>query len=348
MPDAYRDDLGARQPYFVPCDGSKNGVGHELRIGMASRAGRSLFFFSGQIVRAQPLREGQNMEQTKANIEHEARGVITTTIQSTLLLFFTLFPLMFMYTLIHEGAHALSGLSHGEVIRLFYAHPFSMNGYVNPNQLFALTVWGYASGHVLPFLISLPLFVFLWRRRSVAILPFIMLFPWAGSHSLMTVSALAQRIDDFNYVISMSGWPAWPFFTIFLILAVVGIFLFVSTFPLLGIKPKEKRTFFVIPVGFLLWNFVSIIVAYLIVPGSRADVQFHMREKIISSATNGISVGLFYGVLFALVYFTLYRVIERRLPACLRTEKINLAWRDLLIPGILSVISIVVGILIIR
>jgi hypothetical protein len=104
----------------------------------------------------------------------------------------------------------------------------------------------------------------------------------------------------------------------------------------------------VIPVGFLLWTFVSLIVAYLFVPGSRADVQFHMRENIISSATNGIFVGLIYGVLFALVYFTLYRVIERRLPAYLRTEKSNLAWSDLLIPGILSVISIVAGILIIR
>jgi hypothetical protein len=80
------------------------------------------------------------MVQTKVNTEHEARGVFTTTIQSTLLLFFTLFPLMFMHALIHEGAHALSGLAHGVVIRLFYAHPFSMNGYVNPNQPWASTV----------------------------------------------------------------------------------------------------------------------------------------------------------------------------------------------------------------
>lgn len=50
----------------------------------------------------------------------------------------------------------------------------------------------------------------------------------------MTVSGLAQGIDDFNYVIDMTGWPAWPFFAIFSILAVVGIFLFVSSFPLLG------------------------------------------------------------------------------------------------------------------
>ena len=138
------------------------------------------------------------------------------------------------------------------------------------------------------------------------------------------------------------------FSSVFSILAVVGIFLFVSSFPLLGLKPKEKRTFFVIPVGYLLWAFVSLIVAYLIVPGSRADLQFHVRETIIASAINGIGVGLIYGLLFASVYFTLYRVIEPILPVNLRTEKKNLAWRDLLIPGILSAISIAVGILIIR
>jgi hypothetical protein len=104
----------------------------------------------------------------------------------------------------------------------------------------------------------------------------------------------------------------------------------------------------VIPAGFLLWSFVSLIVAYLFVPGSPADIQFHMREKIISSAINGILIGLFYEVLFAIVYFTLYRIIEHRLPAWLRTETRNLTWRDLLFPGILSVLSIVVGILIIR
>jgi hypothetical protein len=175
-----------------------------------------------------------------------------------------------------------------------------------------------------------------------------MWFPWTGSHAFMTVNALAQGIDDFNYVINITGWPAWPFFTIFSILAVVGMFLFVSCFPLLGLKLKDKRTFFVIPVGILLWGLVSFIVAYLCVPGSRADVQFHMGEKLISSAIDGAFAGLIMGALFILVYFTLYRVIERKLPVYMRTEKRNLAWRDLLLRGILSVISIMVGILIIR
>ena len=223
-----------------------------------------------------------------------------------------------------------------------------MIGFVTAYPPSALAVWDYAAGHVATVMISLPLFIFLWRRRSVAILPFVMWFSWNASHAFMTVSGLAQGIDDFNHVINMTGWPAWPFFATFSILAIVGFFSFVSFFPLLGLEPKDKRTFFVIPVGFLLWTFMSLIVAYLFVPGSRADVQFYMGENIISSAIDGVFVGLIMGVLFAVVYFTLYRVIERKLPTSLRTKKRNLVWRDLLIPGILSVICIVVGILIIR
>lgn len=296
----------------------------------------------------EPERKGQCRMQMEASTEYKASGVFATTIQSTLLLFFTLFPLMFMDMFIHEGAHALSNLAHGLTVRMFYAHPFSMNGFVTSYPPSALTVWDYAGGHVGTVMISLPLFIFLWRRRSIAILPLVLWFPWTGSHAFMTITGLAQGIDDFNHVITMTGWPEWLFFSAFSILAAAGIFLFVSSFPLLGLGPKNKRTFFVIPVGFLLWTLVSLIVAYLVVPGSRADVQFHARENIISSAINGIGVGLFYGVLFALVYFTLYRVIEPKLPTYLRTEKKNLAWRDLLIPGILSVISIAIGILIIR
>jgi hypothetical protein len=155
-------------------------------------------------------------------------------------------------------------------------------------------------------------------------------------------------IDDFNHVMDMTGWPAWPFFIDFSILAIIGIVLFVSFFPLLGLELKDKRTLFVIPGGFLLYGLVSIITAYLFVPGSPADVQLHWGEQLISSAFNGAYAGLLMAALFILMYFTLYPIIERKFPAYLRTEKRNLVWRDLLIPGILCVISIVVGILIIR
>jgi len=89
-------------------------------------------------------------------------------------------------------------------------------------------------------------------------------------------------------------------------------------------------------------------IAWIRVPGSRADIQLHMGEDIISSAIYSVYGGMVMGALFILIYFTLYPITERKFPAYLRTEKKNLVWRDLLIPGILGVISIVVGILLIR
>jgi hypothetical protein len=69
--------------------------------------------------------------------------------------------MLFMDNLIHEGAYALSNLAHGLTVRLFYAHPFSMMGFVNVYPPGALTVWDYAAGYVATFLISLPLFIYL-------------------------------------------------------------------------------------------------------------------------------------------------------------------------------------------
>jgi hypothetical protein len=57
----------------------------------------------------------------------------------------------FVDALLNQGGLALSGLTHGVVIRLFYAHPFTMIGTVNPNQPWAVSVWDLASGFVVPY-----------------------------------------------------------------------------------------------------------------------------------------------------------------------------------------------------
>ncbi|MFW9958535.1 MAG: hypothetical protein ACFFCT_10730 [Candidatus Odinarchaeota archaeon] len=285
--------------------------------------------------------------ETKTDTEHQARNVVTSTIQSTLLLFFILFPMIFIDSLIHEGAHLLASWSPEVTVYLFYVHPFSMDGFVFVYGFGGFTVWELAAGHVTPVLISLPLFLLLWRRRSIAILPLVMWFPWTIGSSQWFIG-FAQGIDDFNHILDITGWPAWPFLIILSILMVVGMVLFVSFFPLLGLDLKDKRTFFVVPGAFLLYGLVSIIVAYLFVPGSPADVQLHMGEQLISSTISGILGVLIIAALFILVYFTLFPIVERRLPATLRTERRNLVWKDLLIPGILCVISIVIGILLIR
>jgi len=52
-------------------------------------------------------------------------------------------------------------------------------------------------------------------------------------------------------------------------------------------------------------------------------------------------------VLIAAIYLGLYRWIYPRLPAWLRTETVNLTWKDLRLPGIFWAVSVVVGLIII-
>jgi len=52
---------------------------------------------------------------------------------------------------------------------------------------------------------------------------------------------------------------------------------------------------------------------------------------------------LFFGMLLAVIYITLYRSVYKRLPATLQTEKVSLSWRDLWYPGLLFLISMILG-----
>jgi hypothetical protein len=52
-------------------------------------------------------------------------------------------------------------------------------------------------------------------------------------------------------------------------------------------------------------------------------------------------------LILGILYTTLYRRIHPRLPAWLRTETVALTWRDLRLPALLAVISVVIGLIII-
>ncbi len=68
----------------------------------------------------------------RAHLNENISAALISTAQSTLMLFFLLFPLTFMELILHEGGHALNNLTQGSSIDVFYAHPFTFNGYVRP------------------------------------------------------------------------------------------------------------------------------------------------------------------------------------------------------------------------
>jgi len=249
---------------------------------------------------------------------------------------------------LHEAGHALFHLTQGVPVHFLYAHPFSFVGFVRPMADY-YNIWVHASGTVFELLVSAVIFILLWKRRAFYTLPFLLVFPWSAFYNGMggIFDTLGKTGDDYN-IMTITGWSPLVFYGIDLVLIVVGIFFLSSLFPLLGMGPEDKRSLFILPVGMLLYTLLGLGVAYLLVPGSPIDLQYHLAREIITSAYyRPLFMGL-VGVLLAVIFITLYRMVYRKLYVGLRTEQVNLSWRDFWYPGLLFSISMVLGLIIVH
>jgi hypothetical protein len=269
--------------------------------------------------------------------------VHTSMLRSGLLLFLLLFPVNFISIVFHEGGHALYTLALGGPVSMFYIHPFSLPGYVRP--IFEWDdVWFHISGAALVLSVSLLIFSLCWKHRSFSFLPLLMIFPWIWMFQSFSILLIQ---GDFANIMVLTGISPFVFRAAGSILAAVGIFFFVSLFPLLGLAPKELKSLLVVPASFFLWSLVGLIVGYLIVSGSPINVVYGLGEEILSIAKVMPGVYLISGVILAVIYVTLYRWVYPRLPAWLRTETVHLAWKDLCLPALLAALSVVIGLIII-
>jgi hypothetical protein len=271
---------------------------------------------------------------------------LPAVIRSTLLLFCLVFPLNFMTLILHEGGHALNTLAHGVSIKILYVHPFSFAGYNRPVGAWN-SVWFHALGTVVSLLVSLLIFILLWKRRSISNLPLVMLFPWIAILSGVGVIYIPARTGDYYNIMQLTGLTGVVFYVPGILLILLGIFFFVSLLPLLGLAPEDGRSLFPVPTGLLLWSILSIPVAYLFVPGSTIDVQYQLGGEIIQTANITPIFGGIMGVLIAAIYVGLYRWIYPKLPAWLRTDTVQLAWKDLRLPALLAAVSVILGLIVI-
>jgi hypothetical protein len=262
--------------------------------------------------------------------------------RSILLLFCVVLQLQFLTLILHEGGHALNTLAHGVPITIFYVHPFSFAGYALPGAAWT-DVWFHAMGTVVSLLVSLLIFVLLWKRRSVANLPLVMLFPWNAILSGVGVIDIPAQTGDYYNIMQLTGLPGAVFYAPGILLILLGIFFFVSLLPLLGVAPGDLEALYAVPAGLLLWSILSIPVAYLFALGSPIDVQYQRGGEIIQTANSNPIIAGIMGVLIAAIYVSLYRWIYPRLPAWLRTETVNLTWKDLRLPALLAACCVVIG-----
>jgi hypothetical protein len=280
-------------------------------------------------------------------IKENTSSTIVTTLQSTLLVFLLFFPVTFMSKFLHEAGHALVNLIEGDPVHFLYAHPFSFLGFVRPGGNY-YNIWGHASGEIFELLVSAVIFILLWKRRSFYTLPFLMVFPWSALfNGVGGIFDTLGNTGDYHNIITITGWSPAGFYLISLIYIIGGIFFLISLFPLLGLKPGDIKSLLILPAGMLLYSVIGLLIALAIIPGSPIDIQYHVAQEIILSARyRPIFMGS-VGILLALIYTTLYRSLYRRIPVSLRTEGVSLTWRDFWYPGLLFIISIILGFIVI-
>lgn len=281
--------------------------------------------------------------QVVENKDRAGKAHRSGILMPSLLMFFLYFLLHFLFLNFHEGGHALYALLRGGPVDAFYVHPFILNGYVRP-LVFTDEPWAHAAGPVLGILGPLLVFLFTWKRRSIALLPLVMIFPWA---LILHGINLLEAFGDINNLVQLTGLPPLLFQVLGGVMLLVGIFFFLSLFPLLGVAPGDAKILPVLIAPILLWAGIGLAIAYLLVPGSDFAIRYNLTEELLMGARMGPITSGIMGILLSVLYLTLYRWLYQHLPAWLRSEKVNLTWKDLRLPGLLAAASVIIGFIII-
>ncbi len=263
------------------------------------------------------------------------------TLRSMLLMLCLILLVKFIQLILHEGGHSLYLLVRGVPITL-YVHPFAFSGFYRPMLEYS-ALWTHILGSAIAIPAALLISLLFWRRRSPALLPLVMIFPFVALNDGMNVMGFD---GDFWNLVQVTGMSAIPLLILGGLIAIVGIISWFAVLPLAGLGPQDRKPLLVLPTAMFLWGALSQFVALLFVPGSPIDAEYFLGREILASA-NSILMMALIGAFLAVIYVTLWRWACPRLPAWLRTEKVDLTWKDLRVPALLAVISIVIGLVVI-
>lgn len=270
----------------------------------------------------------------------------TAALLAVLRLFLLFFPLTLMHLFLHEGGHDLVALINRTSHTGIFIHPFSFAGYSRPIFDFN-NVWFQMGGTISAVLVSLILFIILWKRRNSTNLLPVILFPWFALWEGLAFILVLGKNGDYYNVSQVSGLPAGLFVLAGVVLFFGGAFLFMSLFPRLGLAPENKNALWAVPAGIALYGLVSLGAAYALAPASPFLLQYDLVQEVLDTAHLQPVAMTAVGLITAGLYVTLYRAVYKKLPAGWRTETRVLTWRDLRGPAILAAISIVIGLVII-
>ena len=100
-----------------------------------------------------------------------------------------------------------------------------------------------------------------------------------------------------------------------------------------------------LPVAFMLWSGVSILVAHLVVPGSPIDAIYHDGDWSSGRPMANWQSFLQNAAGLAVIYLTLFRLFYSRLPSWLKSETVQISWNDLRIPALSAAACVILGLI---
>ncbi len=263
---------------------------------------------------------------------------------AALRVFLLYFPLTLSHLFLHEGGHDLVALVNRTPGTAIFIHPFSFAGYSRPIFDFD-NVWFHLGGTLSAVLVSLVLFIFLWKRRnSTPLLPLI-LFPWIALWEGLDLILVLGKNGDYYNLSQVTGLPAGLFVAAGVVLFLGGAFLFMSLFPRLGLAPENKNTLWAVPAGIALYGLVSLGAAHVLAPASPFLVRYDLVQEVLTTAVLQPAAMTAAGLLTAGLYVTLYRAVYQKLPAGWRTETTRLTCSNLGGSAVIAVVSIGIGLI---
>ena len=99
-------------------------------------------------------------------------------------------------------------------------------------------VWTHISGSAVALPAALLISLLFWKRRSLATLPFLMLFPWVAFNNGLYIF---QRQGDYRNLMQVTGLPDIFFIGVGGLIAGVGLVLLFSLLPLLALQDRRIR-----------------------------------------------------------------------------------------------------------
>jgi hypothetical protein len=157
----------------------------------------------------------------------------------------------------------------------------------------------------------------------VANFPLLLAYPFIA---IVEAVQLLSLDADVQLMLQPTGLPGIIFIGWGTIQLILGIFLYLSVLPLSGLALEGKKSFVVIPAAMLMYTALGRLIVHIFIASSLIDERiFGFGSFIVNASNNSLILFPLVGLIFALLYATLYRNVYHKLTDWLHVDTAKLA-----------------------